>query len=626
MSLLAPWALWFTPVAAVVIGLYLLKVRRTRQVVPSIEFWMRLAEEPPVRSLLRRLKRLLSLLLWLIIVASVLFAVGNPVLVMGKAKPRAIVVIIDNSASMLTHESESGNATRIQLAKSAVADLTSRRPVHDEWLLIEAAEQPRVAQSWTRDRRTIREAANTIVAHSGSNNLAESLVLARQLLTGKQRPTIVLVSDGGNGAWNVPTPGVEVIHWDIGQTDDNLGVTRIYVRQNRQEGSQQIYVAVANASQVEVKADLIFELDDSPIGVEPIVIEPGGTWEKTTSFRYPDGGVIRAYIDRADALPEDDGAFAILQPLRAARVLLVSADVESYFITQALYAMPTLVDMDVSRSVTPDGYADSLTEEYDLVIMNNWAPKRLPERGRFILINEITEDVSIRVVGELSQPVLGVDDRNHPLMRFVEFEGATVTRVKELDVLGRADILASTGEGDPVIVHLRQPGRDVLYLAFDVLETDIPFRNSFPILLRNALTYLAEEQTAWVEPQAQVGSIIHSLRPLPDSITHVSVIRADALKDEPPNEIPVRGGTFTITDTSRVGPLRIDIGSESAYVAINVADDGETRIAPYSDNSSEHSLVLNSSVLAIPPWMALAGAAMALVCLEWFTYSMRWTE
>ncbi|MCH8271498.1 MAG: hypothetical protein IH985_09865, partial [Planctomycetes bacterium] len=256
----------------------------------------------------------------------------------------------------------------------------------------------------------------------------------------------------------------------------------------------------------------------------------------------------------------------------------------------------------------------------------NWAPQRLPESGRFILINEMTEDLSVRVVGELSEPVLAVDDRDHPLMRFVEFEGATVTRVQELDVLGRADVLASTGDGDPVIVHLRQPGRDVLYLAFDVLETDLPFRNSFPILLRNALTYLAEEQTAWVEPQAQVGSIIRPLRPLPDSITHISLIRADAPEDEPPAEIPVRGGTFAITDTSRVGPLRIDIGSESAFVAVNVADEAESRVAPYSDESSEHSLVLSSSVFGTLPWMALAVAAMALVCLEWFTYSMRWTE
>ncbi|MCH8270759.1 MAG: BatA and WFA domain-containing protein, partial [Planctomycetes bacterium] len=371
MSLLAPWALWLTPVAVIVVGLYLLKIRRTRQVVPSIEFWMRLAEEPPVRSLLRRLKRLLSLLLWLIIIAAVLFAVGNPVLAIGKAKPRAIVVIIDNSVSMLTHESESGNATRIQLAKRAVADLTSRRPLSDEWLLIEAAQQPRVAQSWTHDRRLIREAADAIIPHSGSNDLAESLVLARQLLTGKQRPTIVLVSDGGDGAWNTPTPDVELIHWTVGQTDDNLGVTRIYVRHNRQEESQQVYVAIVNASQVEVEADLIFELDDSPIGVEPIVIEPGGTWEKTTSFRYPNGGVLRAYIDRADALPEDDGAYAILQPVRAARVLLVSAEVESYFIAHALAAMPTLVDLDASRSVTPDGYVDSLTEDYDLVNPRN---------------------------------------------------------------------------------------------------------------------------------------------------------------------------------------------------------------------------------------------------------------
>jgi hypothetical protein len=176
MTLLAPWALWLLALGGAVIALYLLKIKRRAATVPALDFWLQLAGRTKVHSLWDRLKRLLSMLLWLVVVACLALAVGNPLLSLGSIKPRAIAVVIDNSASMQTLESQdstlasgqgSGGTTRLDLARRAVEDLTTRRPVTDEFLLIEAAQEPHVREPWTYEGKAIRTAAEGMTPFSG---------------------------------------------------------------------------------------------------------------------------------------------------------------------------------------------------------------------------------------------------------------------------------------------------------------------------------------------------------------------------------------------------------------------------------------------------------------------------
>lgn len=189
MTFLAPWALWFSAVGAAVVALYLLKIKRRRQLVPALDFWRELAGQTRVRSLFQQLKRRLSLLLWLIIVTCLVFALGNPVLSFGRIKPRSIAVILDNSASMQTVEATHDGQTRLALAIDALHELLAGRPVADEWLLIEAARAPRVLHGWTRDKKAVREAAQALAPRTASADVAATVELARQLLEGRERPT-----------------------------------------------------------------------------------------------------------------------------------------------------------------------------------------------------------------------------------------------------------------------------------------------------------------------------------------------------------------------------------------------------------------------------------------------------
>src|SRR5439155_15776617 len=89
--------------------------------------------------------------------------------------------------------------SRLVLARAALEELTTRRPVTDDWLLIEAAKTPRVLVPWTRDARALRDSAAALAPHEGSCDLTAAMELASGLLAGKERPTIVVLSDGAAG-------------------------------------------------------------------------------------------------------------------------------------------------------------------------------------------------------------------------------------------------------------------------------------------------------------------------------------------------------------------------------------------------------------------------------------------
>lgn len=630
MNLLAPSGLWLALVIPAVVAMYLLKIKRRRQTVPAIEFWRELAGKTQVRSLFQRLKRWLSLALWLLIVLCLILAVSNPVLSLGRIKPQSIVIIVDNSASMQSREAAGSDppATRLSLALAAVDELTTRRPVMDEWLLIESSIRPRVRQPWTTDRKAVRDAATQIAPCFGASDVKTAVELASQLLTGKERPCIVVISDGGAGVVEKLIAGNDkIVHWPIGETNDNLGITRLAVRPQRDELTHHVFVRATNGSAASVETKIVFELDGSITSIEPMTIDAGTSSERTITINAPQGGVLRAYLDREDALPLDNEAFAVLPPIREASVALVAPPDESFFFEQAILAMDSLVDKAESRVLSPEEFDDATSSfSPDVAIFNNCKPARLPDRGRFVFVNQWPEQLGARSIGRLERPSLSITDRDHQITKYLDLGAVGLARAVRVDVPESAQVLAQSETGDPLVFLVSEPDRTSLCIAFDVMESDLPFRVAFPLMLRNAISFLSGEGSAWVLDQYRIGQTIEPLRELPDAITHVTATQLDQ-SGVASSELNVTNRRFTFAGTARPAPIRFQIGGEDAYTAVNLADESESRIAPArADSSFEQKLVLSGRLLGAMPWLALACAATTLIGIEWLTYHHRWTE
>jgi hypothetical protein len=636
MTLLAPWALGFFVVAAGVVALYLLKIKRRTATVPALDFWLALSGQTRIHSLFDRLKRLLSLLLWLVLVTCLVMALGNPILWLGKIKPRAIAVIIDNSASMEAIEPDEGGKTRLTLAKEALARISSGRPVTDEWLLIEATREPRVLQPWTFDTKAIARAGEAVKPFFGAADLAQSVQLAGQLLAGKQDPCIVVISDGAAGAL-APLEAADkrIIHWPIGKTKDNAGIGQLSVRPDRQNGNYQALITVVNASDQKLDTQLTLEIDGHSQSVELVSAEPGATWEKTVTIDAVGGGVLRASIDHKDAVAVDNEAFAVLTPIRPAVVWLVSPKERAFFFEHALASMNPFISAEDSLTIAPEQYdaaaasvisPGSTLKKPDLVIFNGWTPAKLPESGRFVILDACPGEFGGPNGEPLTNPQLHLDPTPHPLTQHITLQGARLTKAKRVTLKQPARVLAQSPDGDPLIFLVQQPRRQVVLLTFNVLDSDLPFRNAFPLLLRNAVAFMHEDAPSWLRPSYSVGEVVRPLRPIPDGTNEVTLhlLRGGKTEDA---KAHVTNNAFAFTDTGALGAVRLDVGDESSFAAVNIGDASESNIGPVaSSQDATEALGLSRRILGAMPWLTLVMMATVGVVLEWLTYHFRWTE
>src|ERR1700691_2519598 len=83
-----------------VLVLYVLKLRRRVVAIPFSPLWRRILKDKEATSLFSKLKRLLSLLLQLALLALLVLALGDPRAAATLVKGRNLVVLVDASASM----------------------------------------------------------------------------------------------------------------------------------------------------------------------------------------------------------------------------------------------------------------------------------------------------------------------------------------------------------------------------------------------------------------------------------------------------------------------------------------------------------------------------------------------
>ena len=103
--------------------LYLLKQQRRRVDVPFIRLWQQVLQRSEATSWWRRLLRLLSLLIQLVVLALLVLSLGDPRL--GRSqRGRTLVLLIDASASMQARLSAAGGRelSRLQAAQAQARD------------------------------------------------------------------------------------------------------------------------------------------------------------------------------------------------------------------------------------------------------------------------------------------------------------------------------------------------------------------------------------------------------------------------------------------------------------------------------------------------------------------------
>ena len=564
MSFLSPFALALFALSVPLVLLYFLKVRRRERTVSSLLLWPASLRDREASTFFQRLHRDPLLILQLLALLALCLALARPVAtVMGQGS-RKVVIVLDSSASM---QSRDVTPSRFEVARAAALSLVRGLGEGAEVMVIEAGVQPKVLAALARDRERALAAIRSAQARDLPTRLGESVRTARALVAAEPRAEIHVFTDGAFPALAPRDVADPRVRWvGIGRRSQNVAITNLSIRKTYYGAfDYQAFVSLVNYSGESQAFSFTLSLDDKQIAEKEVTLEPSVRRSVMLPFSHTGGGTVTARLRVDDDLAVDNVAYAVLPPPRKIGVLLVSPG--NLFLEKVLRTDPQ-VSLEVR---TPDQYQGGMGDA-DVVVLDSATTPRAGA-GRFIFINTVPPDVPIEVLGRLERPTIMDWDRNHPVMRHVEFAKVTIedaVRIRPL-AAGRPVVEAV---GGPLIYALEEPDRKALFIGFDLFKTDFPLRIAFPLVLSNSLRWLHPAGLDQASFQFATGQPI--LLPAPHGVTTVTVTT--------PSGRSVQGrvtrGVLSYTETDEAGIYKLATARGEMRVAVNLMDGDESNLAP----------------------------------------------
>ena len=684
MSILGPIPLavfaWIAGgAAALVIGAYIIKMRRRRFEVPFSRLWQRVLEQRDANALWKQLKRLMSLLLILAIIGIMLFAALDPTLGAVDRKARSVVILFDASASMKAMDgNDKGDKSRLDAAKDKAKRLIDGMGGGDVAMIMKVDGQATPMSRFSTDAPMLDKIIDGLAASDTPADLTRALGAAADALRDRANPLIVLISDGaypeaqlGLVSWGAPaapvkpapaTPaaprawsgknlaavdlsGIDVRYLGVGRRSDNVGIIAFNVRRYiANKAAYEVYIEVQNFGQEPAHRQLTLYNGDSAVDVKKLDLAPGQRVHQIYA-KLPASAddKLRASLrpvegpGGSDAFALDDQAYALLPAKKKQKVLLVGAP--NLFLEGALLVYENI---ELIGRVSPAEYdaRPDVATGADVVIFDDHTPAVLPSPPTSLLYFHPTGPASpIAVRGEVAAPHITEVDEGHPVMRWVTMTDVFMDKSDAFapdPKLGESTIAFSVR--DSVIAAKRDGKRKILAIGFSLpaqgrdSATDLPLRVAFPMLLVNALDWFAGDTTDLLTTYA-TGSR--------ERVPLDGVVGA--------TEAEVRGPDSKLTRTPVLDGLATFYGAQVGYydlaakapdgsvlarieLAANLSSAEESDIAPSAKLTlggaggqqlaePEAFAVTRSQKL----WIYLIVFAAGLILVEWITYHRRIT-
>ncbi|WP_437586604.1 VWA domain-containing protein [Sorangium sp. So ce1000] len=614
---------------AVVVVFYILKLRRRPVAVPFSKIWERILRDKEATSLFSQLKRLLSLLLQLALLALLLLALGDPRPQANLIEGRNIVVLIDASASMQAIDVA---PSRIELAKEEVRKMVRGLSGSDRMLLAQMDAAVTPLSTLTGEIAELEAAVAAVKATDATADFARALRFAGDTLSGLPSPEVIVVSDGALGepidaGGPVRLGDIKLSYLPIGKGSRNAAITEFSVRRYPLDKSRyEVMLEVTNTSDEPLDLELSLLGDGQLTDLTRIRLKPR---EKLPRF-YPNlsgaSKTLEAKLALADGssdeLPADNHAYALLPERRRARVQVVSAG--NMFLEAAL-----LLDeyLDVTF-VDPQRYPAA--SSFDVTIFDGVAPSVAPGSGSLLYLNPTGTSVPFEVGKEILDDDpnyrLGFDelDAKHPLLRYTALSDVNVARAHVLKGNKEDRVVGRSYKG-PLLLEGRRGGVKFVALGFDVRESDLPLRIAWPLFLLNAINNFVEEDTSYIS-SFRTGSVWHI--PASSSAEVASLEQPDGTK----RAIPIQDGRAVFLG-QHAGFYTLRVGAagaqEESMFAANLSAPEESAIAPVPELKvdgrgagavSEFKIGVRREL-----WVYLLAAVLLVTAIEWFTYHRRVT-
>ena len=685
MNFLSPASLFLFGLAIPIVALYILRLRRRREPVSTLMFWEELFRERQTTSLFQRLKHLLSLLLQLLFLMLLVLSIARPQFAFITKSARQLVLIIDQSASMNAIEEDTDGLTRLEIAKESALRTVDGLRFMDEMTVISSHTRPIIHIPFTNHQKSLRDAIHAIQPTDISTNLEPAFDLAYAIAQTKPNPEIVIYSDfqsvseellaklnnKAEPEEDTEKPDQEIKHHliQIGKANDNVGITQFRVRKSLVNAfDYQTLLRVVNASEEEKKFNVELYFNENLFDVRPYTLAPGESKSEIFSNFAFEGGKLKAVLDIQDPLVSDNIAYATLPKRDLIPVLLVTA--ENLFLQKVLAVdeqikLTVLTPTEYEANVLTENANSQKEEDYQIVIFDRYSPPSLGD-GNYMFIyppaavssETPNPELKWNIGAALETPIITDWERTHPILQHVHLENVQIGTAYQVTPPSTAQVLARSFES-PVLFIDVTPNRKIVFAAINILESDLPLRIAFPVIIANTIQWF-QQRSGIQEYHLHTGEI---LKQQIESIDTTSEPRLKTETDSPEStsklvkitgpedktwELPVEGDALLFDQTQRAGfyelkiseaadstpeeeqppPEASDSTEDSSGIvwAVNLADATESHIGadPAVEDLTEESVAQSgAALLRYPPWVYLVFLAVGLSVVEWFLYQRR---
>jgi len=609
--------------ACVTVLLYILKLRRRAVPVPFARIWDTAFRDQKATELFSKLRRLLSLLFQLALLALLIFALGDPKPKQSLLEGRHLIVLVDGSASMKAIDVK---PSRIEAAKAEVKKLVRGLGSADRALIVQMGALPSPLSTMSSDVTELDPAIDLLSASDTRADLERGLSFAIDSLRGLAKGEIVVVSDGVLGdvtaiASHVDLGSTPVKFLPVGKTGTNVAISEFSVRRYPLDKSRsEVMLEVANTNDRPAQVELTLLGDGAIIDVSRFALGPnerlpryyqdlaGASRTLEAKIRFADGHV--------DDLPADDHAYALMPERHRARVLVISKG-NTYL--EAALLLDEYLDV---TTVLPGKPLPS--EHFDVAILDGVADPLPDTVAAALYLNPPEGGVPLKLGARLSDFGFDTWDKRSPILRFLALGDVQVADGRALTPSASDRVIGASEQG-PILVTGARAGHPFVALGFDPRNSDWVLRVAWPLFVLNTINAFVEEDTSYVS-SFRTGEVWRI--PAPSSVDSATVTDPRGTQ----HVVPVKEGRAVYLG-EEAGFYKLSAGSGvdavSSEFAANLSDLAESRITPQAELSLGQKkagpVAIGAPGSKQELWVYLLAAVLGLSLIEWITYHRRVT-
>lgn len=665
LTFLAPWSLLIAGLIAVpgLMLLYFLKLRRRPVRVPSTRLWRAVNEETEVNTPFQRLRLTPLFLLQFLALLCLVLALGRPAVPGLSVSGDRLILVIDHSSVMNLTDTAEG-VTRLEKARSMARDLAARFDGTSGVMVVAMGRQAQVVTGLTRDRRTVREAIESIRPTDTVARLGPLAALLEPYLavTGDgEGSTVVYVLGSGVFGDDVRPmlPRAEVVFHPVGgevplSADSVIGISAFSARRLLSDPTQvQFYLRVSQFGSSPREVSIELTADDQWVQTLLLEIPAGGDGrpgeaEVLRTLEAPIGVELAARIMDMEVAKRYHEAALVLRPPPDPRVLLVGP--VNPLLRQAIFAAGVerlwqLTEEQYEfwvQSGTVAGMTGLPTlTEVDLMVFEGTRLSEVPPVNS-LFFGAVPPIEQLALVDEAAGQRVDqffLDwDRDHPLLRSVMLEEVTVESPGRL-TLPPAGRTLIEGPAGPAMALIEHEGRRFVVASFrltaperGVRLTDWTIQTGFPIFIENVVRFLTAGMTVTGVgtsggPGGDDGLVSAMVTAGGPPLLMPGWEGAEQVVWQGPEPVRVRmrEGTAVWPSPALAGVYRADrevpTGRDSVAVQIESA-------GAFDPELREELSLVNTQVRTVQSenegrrelWPWLIAVALGLILLEWLVY------